>query len=62
MAGLEGGWVGQKAYHHISDKRGKMSHGCSNYLNLDMEVEYLTKNLSYLNLNIFRTKNGRNKL
>ena len=26
--------------------------GCSNHLNLEMEAECLTKNLSYLNLNI----------
>ena len=37
-------------------------HGCSNYLNLEMEAECLTKNLSCLNLNISRTINGRNKL
>ena len=37
-------------------------HGCSNHSNLEMEAEFLTKNLSYLNLNISRTKNGRNKL
>ena len=29
---------------------------------LEMEAEYLTKTLSYLNLNISTTKNGRNKL
>ena len=34
----------------------------SNHSNLEMEAEFLTKNLSYLNLNISRTKNGRNKL
>ena len=38
------------------------THGCSNHSNLEMEAEFLTKNLSYLNLNISRTKNGRNKL
>ena len=37
-------------------------HGCSNHSNLEMEAEYLTKTLSYLNLNISRTKNDRNKL
>ena len=37
-------------------------HGCSNQLNLEMAAEFLTKNVSYLNLNISRTKNGRNKL
>ena len=37
-------------------------HGCSNHSNLEIEAEFLTKNLSYLNLNISRTKNGRNKL
>ena len=37
-------------------------HGCLNQLNLEMEAEFLTKNMSYLNLNISRTKNGRDKL
>ena len=37
-------------------------HGCSNHLNLEMEAECLMKTLSYLNLNISRTKNGGNKL
>ena len=37
-------------------------HGCSNHSNLEMEAECLTKTLSCLNLNISRTKNGRNKL
>ena len=37
------------------------AHGCSNHSNLEMEAEYLTKTLSYLNLNISRTKNGRKK-
>ena len=37
-------------------------HSCSNHSNLEMEAEFLTKTLSYLNLNISRTKNGRNKL
>ena len=37
-------------------------HGCSNHLNLEMEAGCLTKTLSYLNLNISKTKNGRNKL
>ena len=36
-------------------------HGSSNYLNLEMEAECLTKNLSCWNLNISRTINGRNK-
>ena len=39
-----------------------ISHGCSNHSNLEMEAECLTKTLSYLNLNISRTKTGRNKL
>ena len=39
-----------------------LAHGCSNHSNLEMEAEYLMKTLSYLNLNISRTKNGRNKL
>ena len=38
------------------------SHRYLNYLIFEMEEECLTKNLSYLNLNISRTKNGRNKL
>ena len=38
------------------------THGCSNHLMLDMEAECLTENLTYLNLNISRTKSGRNKL
>ena len=37
-------------------------HGCSNESNLEMAAEFLTKNVSNLNLNISRTKNGRNKL
>ena len=32
------------------------SHGCLNHSNLEMEAECLTKNLSYLNLNISKTK------
>ena len=42
--------------------------GCQYFLkkpklsNLEMEAECLTKTLSYLNLNISRRKNGRNKL
>ena len=36
-------------------------HGCSDHLNLKMEAECLMKNLSYLDLNISRTKNGINK-
>ena len=37
-------------------------HGCSNHSSLEMEAECVTKTLSYLNLNMSRTKNGRNKL
>ena len=37
-------------------------HSCSDHSNLEMEAECLTKNLLYLNLNISRTKNGRNNL
>ena len=37
-------------------------HGCSNQSNLEMAAEFLVKNMSYLNLNISRTKNDRNKL
>ena len=40
----------------------KQNHGCSNHSNLKMEPECLIKNMSYLNLNILRTKDGRNKL
>ena len=32
--------------------RGRAVHGCSDHSNLEMEAECLTKNLSYLNLNI----------
>ena len=39
-----------------------MGHRCSNHLNLEMEAKCLKKTLSYLNLNISRTKNCRNKL
>ena len=39
-----------------------ISHSRSNHSNLGMEAECLTKTLSHLNLNISRTKNGRNKL
>ena len=38
------------------------AHNYSNHSNLEMEAEFLTKALSYLNLNISRTKDGRNKL
>ena len=34
-------------------------HGFSNQLNLEMAAELLMKNVSYLNLNISGTKNGR---
>ena len=33
-------------------------HGSSDHSNLEMEAECLMKNLSYLNLNISRRKNG----
>ena len=39
-----------------------LCHGCSNNLSLEMEAEFVKKNLSYLNLNISRTKNFRNNL
>ena len=39
-----------------------LANGCSNNSNLEMEAEFPTKNLSYLNLSISRRKNGRNKL
>ena len=38
----------------------RFQHSCSNHWNLEMEAECLTKTLSYLKLNISRTKNGRN--
>ena len=38
------------------------NYGCRNHSNLEIEAECLTKTFSYLNLNISRTKNGRNKL
>ena len=44
-------------------KKNHSNHSnCSNHSNLEIEAECLTKNLSYLNLNISRTKNDRNKL
>ena len=42
--------------------RGRAVHGCSSHSNLEIEAKCLTKNLPYLNLNIFTTKNSRNKL
>ena len=36
--------------------------GCSSQSNLEIAAEFLTKNMSYLNLNISRTKNSREKL
>ena len=50
---------------HMNDynpKKQSTFHGCKNHSNLEMEAECLTKTLSYLNLNISRTKNARNKL
>ena len=59
-------WLNCEQYgkNKCKKKKGTQStvHGCSNHSNLEMEVECLTKTLSYLNLNISRTKNGRNKL
>ena len=46
----------------LSTKINYIYHGCSNHSNLEIEAKCLAKNLSYLNLNISRTKNGRNKL
>ena len=37
-------------------------HSCLSHLNLEMEAECLTKTLSYMNVNISKAKNGRNKL
>ena len=37
-------------------------HGCLNHSNLEMEAECLMKNLSYLDFNISRIKNGRSNL
>ena len=42
--------------------KSKGGHSCSNHSNLEVEAQCLTKTLSYLNLNISKTKNGRNKL
>ena len=50
------------ANNNNKSKRPQNNHSCSNHSNLEMEAECLTKTLSYLNLNISRTKNGRNKL
>ena len=47
---------------YVSSQISPLNHGCSNHSNLEMEAEFLMKNLSYLNLNISRTKNCRNKL
>ena len=43
-------------------KAGEVCHCCSNHSNLEVEAEFLMKNLSYLNLNISRTKNGRKQV
>ena len=48
--------------HALSLISLEIPHGCSNQSNLEMAAEFLTKNVSYLSLNISRTKNGRNKL
>ena len=37
-------------------------HSCLNHLNWEMEAECLTKNLSYLDFNISRIRNGRSNL
>ena len=56
-------WIITIRQHSLCHHRLPHSnHGCLNQLNLEMAVEFLTKNVSYLNLNISRTKNGRNKL
>ena len=60
-----GSKITQKTENHNSVKTYVIIvyHGCSNHhSDLEMEAECLTKNLSYLNLDISRTKNGRNKL
>ena len=55
-------------YSHQSDANcGKIRYvsdpyGCSDHSNLEMEAKCWKKTLSYLNLNISRTKNDRNKL
>ena len=43
-------------------RKPKCDQSVARQSNLEMEAEFLTKNLSYLNLNISRTKNGKNKL
>ena len=54
----------QNKTDEIEDLRNRSvrNHSCSNHLNSEMEAECLTKTLSYLNLSISRTKNGRNKV
>ena len=56
------GWRYKSQERGSFHREGRFSHGCSNHSDLEMEAERLTKTLSYLNLNISRTKNGRNKL
>ena len=40
----------------VSNPRLLCKHGCSNHSNLEMKAKCMTKNLSYLNLNISRKK------
>ena len=62
-AGMGGGWVCSDFYHQFAHQhQGTMKHGCSNHSNLKVEAECLSKTLSYLNLNMSRTKNGWNQL
>ena len=56
-------WTTFWKFGAVCDRVRKVAeHSCSNHLNLEIDTECLTKTLSYLNLNISRTKNGRNKL
>ena len=52
---------GSYQFYHARTFSRLQRHGCSNQSNLEMAAEFLMKNVSYLNLNISRTKNGRNK-
>ena len=52
------------SFQHILVKYLPFPHpgySCSYHSNLEMEAKCLTTNLSYLNLNISRTRNGGNK-
>ena len=56
-------WVRVSGSQQQTTKNAQVwDYSCSNQSNLKMKAESLTKTLPYLNLNISRTKNGRNKL